>query len=702
LHGLQGTSRSMQPVRDALPVMSESAAGESDDRDSHARRSVVGVAASREQAAVGLMNMRFTVTAKIAIGVGLIVLIGIASVGIIYLGLTSVGTAMRWLAEIKEPASAAAYEMEIQVHALASGVLRYLDTADPRSREQVDADHAKFTHFHGRYLQLVGEDTRGTELGKAIGPRYTEFKALGDLLMTMKGDQEALLLTIAENFSKIDEVIDKRLEPLVRGERSAVLDDVSTRRRLEALMNLEAEVAEVGLWLASYQRTHKPEYRDRMSARERDVRAELATLKALPLPKEERFWIREIERVFDGTMALIGEVLILDQRIQDRAQLFTELQQALDRLLDDEIQVLAKQELVAPTEAADLATSAAIRRIQILLPLLMVSALGIALLLVHVIRSPVRALMNGTEAIARGDLTHRLRVTGRDELADLGNAFNRMVEQLESTTVSKTLLEANERQLTQTVAELRQQITERMQAQSEQVRLQASLRRAETMSVMGALVAGVAHEVRNPLFGISSVLDAMEARFGAREGSEQHIAVLRSQVVRLNGLMQDLLEYGKPATAELAPAPIEGVVREAVQACAGLAEQRGVRMANHVDLGLAPIMMERTRLTQVFENLLENAIYHSPRGGVVTVGGRYVTEDDRRWLECAVEDSGSGIATEDLERIFEPFFTRRRGGTGLGLSIVQRIVEEHGGRITAGNKPEGGTVMAVSFPVVRR
>jgi len=522
---------------------------------------------------VGLVNVRFTVTAKIAIGLGLIVLIGVVSVGIIYLGLSSVGTAMRWLIETKEPASAAAYEMEIQVHALASGVLRFLDTADPRSREQIDADHAKFAHFHGRYLQLV-EGTRGTELGKTIGPRYAEFKALGDLLMTTKGEQEALLLTIAENFAKMDMVIDERMEPLSRSQTPAVLDEVSRRRRLEALLNLEAEVAEVGLWLASYQRVHKPEYRDRMFARERDVRAELERLEALPLSKEERFWIGEIEKVFDETMSLIGKVLILDHGIQDRVQLFTELQQALDRLLDDEIQVLAKQDLVAPAEAADLATSAAIGRIQVLLPLLMVSALGIALLLVHVIRSPVRALMHGTEAIARGDLTHRIRATGRDELADLGNAFNRMVEQLESTTVSKTLLEANERQLKQTVAELQQQITERMKAQDEQARLQASLRRAETMSVMGVLVAGVAHEVRNPLFGISSVLDAMEARFGAREGYEQHIAVLRSQVVRLNGLMQELLEYGKPATVELAPSPIEGVVGDAVQACAELAEQR--------------------------------------------------------------------------------------------------------------------------------
>jgi signal transduction histidine kinase len=519
--------------------------------------------------------------------------------------------------------------------------------------------------------------------------------------MSMKEDQETVLLNIAENFEKIDRLIDNRLEPLSRGESPGAIDDVSIRGKLEALTNMEVEVAEVGLWLANYQRVHKPEYRDRIFARERDVRAELMRVKALPLAKEERFWIGRIEKLFDETMSLISKVLTLDQGIEDRVQLFAELQEIIDRLLDDEIQVLAKEELVAPTKAANLATSTAVGRIQLLLPLFMVSAVGVALVLVHVVRSRVRALMQGTDAIAHGDLTHRIRVTGRDELANLASEFNRMVERLESTTVSKALLEANEQHLKETVVHLRQEITERIKAENEQARLQASLLRAETMSAMGSLVAGVAHEVRNPLFGISSVLDAMEARFGPREGYEQYITVLRSQVVRLNGLMQELLEYGKPATVELVPAPIEAVIGGAVQACGRLAEQRGVRIANHIDLGMAPIMMERTRLTQVFENLLENAIYHSPRGGVVTVGGRHVTEDDRPWLECAVEDAGPGIASEDLPRIFEPFFTRRRGGTGLGLSIVQRIVEEHGGRITAGNKPEGGALMAVSFPVVR-
>jgi signal transduction histidine kinase len=104
--------------------------------------------------------------------------------------------------------------------------------------------------------------------------------------------------------------------------------------------------------------------------------------------------------------------------------------------------------------------------------------------------------------------------------------------------------------------------------------------------------------------------------------------------------------------------------------------------------------MDRTRLMRVFENLLENAIQHSPRGGQVSVEVRRA-DGSVDAIECVVEDSGPGIAAEDLPHVFEPFFTRRKGGTGLGLSIVQRIVEQHGGEVLVANRPHGGTAVTV-------
>jgi PAS domain S-box-containing protein len=230
------------------------------------------------------------------------------------------------------------------------------------------------------------------------------------------------------------------------------------------------------------------------------------------------------------------------------------------------------------------------------------------------------------------------------------------------------------------------------------VRLQEKLHHTRTMSAMGSLVAGVAHEVRNPLFGISATLDAFEARFGQRAEYQQYVAVLRGELERLSHLMGDLLEYGKPTSLEFSEGALADVVAEAVQASRTLAEGARVALRNTVDGGLPRLRMDRRRLLQVFQNLLDNAVRHSPPKSAVVVEAERSLVDGEAWIDCRVLDEGPGFHPEDLSRVFEPFFTRRRGGTGLGLSIVQRIVEDHGGRISAGNRPGGGAEMTVRLP----
>jgi signal transduction histidine kinase len=212
-------------------------------------------------------------------------------------------------------------------------------------------------------------------------------------------------------------------------------------------------------------------------------------------------------------------------------------------------------------------------------------------------------------------------------------------------------------------------------------------------------VSGVAHEVRNPLFGISSALDAMEARLGEQADVTRYTAAMRSQVDRMAGLMHDLLEFGRPASMGMVPGSMGRAIREAAEACAPLAARQGVRCSVRLD-DPGPVMMDAARLVQLFTNLIENAIQHSPAGGVVDVDGRDVRDPDGTpWFECNVADAGPGIRAEDLPHLFEPFFTRRRGGTGLGLSIVQRIAEEHGGSVAAGNRPGGGAAVIVRLPL---
>jgi signal transduction histidine kinase len=229
--------------------------------------------------------------------------------------------------------------------------------------------------------------------------------------------------------------------------------------------------------------------------------------------------------------------------------------------------------------------------------------------------------------------------------------------------------------------------------------LEASLRQREQMAAMGALVLGVAHEVRNPLFGISSTADALEARVG-HEAVSPHLATLRAQVERLGKLMNDLLEYGRPQDLERTPEDLASVVAEAGRACQ--LTPQGARIETRAPDALPAALVDRKRVVQVIQNLIENALRHSPPGAPVRVELEPFERDGERLVRVTVRDSGPGFEAADLPHVFEPFFTRRRGGTGLGLSIVRKIVEEHGGRVEARNADGGGALVEVWLPVAPR
>lgn len=229
--------------------------------------------------------------------------------------------------------------------------------------------------------------------------------------------------------------------------------------------------------------------------------------------------------------------------------------------------------------------------------------------------------------------------------------------------------------------------------------LEESLRRSEQMAELGTLVAGVAHAVRNPLFGISATVDAFEAQFGPGPEHGKYFAALREELGHLSGLMSGLLEYGKPRAPRFSVQPVHEVLAEAVRSLLPLASQRGVRLDQSRSETLTSIPMDRDHVLDLFQNLLENAILHSPPAAVVEIEAHQVVRRGQAWIEASVLDSGTGFDAEDLPRVFELFFSRRPGGSGLGLSIAQRIAEEHGGRVAASNRPEGGARVVVRLPI---
>lgn len=226
--------------------------------------------------------------------------------------------------------------------------------------------------------------------------------------------------------------------------------------------------------------------------------------------------------------------------------------------------------------------------------------------------------------------------------------------------------------------------------------LQEEVQRRATMARMGELVAGVAHEVRNALFGLTSALDAMRARTGDIPEFARYYPVLSSQVQRLADLTRDLLDFGKPASLDLTPCAVGELIMGALELSKASAESAGVILRGLGDVR-GQVLADRAKMLQVLHNLILNAIQHSPKGGVVEVRAVRHEGNGRSGWAFEVQDSGPGFAPDDLPRVFEPFFTRRPGGTGLGLALAHRIVSDHGGRIEALNRPRGGATVRVTL-----
>lgn len=654
---------------------------------------------------------RFPVKAKISAWIGLVVILGLLSMLYMYRGLGRVSEYLNHLALIDVPLSLSTIEMEKNSQEYSSGVLRYLELARPDVREEAENDHADFLKSHATYVRLSageveadagaggGDDPHHSpgagklEIGQRIADEHGWLHAMGGALMKQRDELDLAFRQANELLEGIDEVIDHRLPPVLP------VREAARNRALAAMTSMEAQAAEVGFWLAAHDSRPTALTRQRVLEKLEELAQAIAGYHALPLSTRERQFGADIGSLHERAAASIGALLTREEEYNVLLGRFIEREAALDALFDGEVEALTRQSLAEPQIKADRAMQRAQVALRYVIPSYLLVALAAGVLLILAIVRPLRRLASGTEAIGAGDLDYRVAEHGQDEFAALARQFNRMVAQLQETTVSKSRLEASESRLRLTVDELRQEMVERERAEREREKLRAKLLRSEAMAAMGMLVAGVAHEVRNPLFGISSTLDAMEASGDANASGARYRTVLRREANRMSKLMASLLEYGRPATDALTAGSLGRVVAEAVQVCTPGAEAAGVVIVNAVN-GDWTVRLHRSRLVQLFANLIENAVQYAPPGTEVTVDAGAVADAyGRPWVECRVQDRGAGIAPEDLPHLFDPFFTRRRKGTGLGLSIVQRIVEEHEGEIVPANRADGGATMTVRLPL---
>ena len=291
-------------------------------------------------------------------------------------------------------------------------------------------------------------------------------------------------------------------------------------------------------------------------------------------------------------------------------------------------------------------------------------AVGLALILINGVASPLNSLLAATRRLKAGDLDHRIRGL-RDEFGEVADSFNEMA------------------------ASLKKQMQE--------------LQRTEQLRVCGEMAAGLAHEIRNPLAGMKVSIEVLLSELTIDERDRDVLRKVIEQIRNIELLMKNLLNYARPVAAQ----PVRFDVNKVLEKTIYFIEKHPSfnsgdprkRIVKELDENLPEIVGDPQQLQQVFLNLLLNAADAISEGGKITVK----THADEEGKSAAIElhDTGKGIPPELREKIFLPFFTTKgKGkGSGLGLAVSKRIVEEHGGSIQFANNSSGGVTFTIMLPV---
>ncbi len=220
------------------------------------------------------------------------------------------------------------------------------------------------------------------------------------------------------------------------------------------------------------------------------------------------------------------------------------------------------------------------------------------------------------------------------------------------------------------------------------------LRRADRLSALGELSAGLAHEVRNPLGSIEGAVQILGRHDLAEETRQEFEEMASREIARLKGLVTHFLEFARPQTPRVVASDAGLLLQSVAKLAAETARMAKVEIVVESAATGPSILMDPEQMRQVLLNLTINATQAMPKGGKIRL--RAVQDDESVRIE--VEDEGVGISPENVERVFDPFYTTRSDGTGLGLPIAYRIVSQHGGHIAAWKNPERGMTFVVTLP----
>lgn len=297
--------------------------------------------------------------------------------------------------------------------------------------------------------------------------------------------------------------------------------------------------------------------------------------------------------------------------------------------------------------------------------------------------NPIREVAKGIIAVGKGDFSKKISINTGDELEELACSFNSMSNQL-------LLMKEMETQL----------------------------RKTERLAALGKLAANVAHEVKNPLTVIRNFTYILLKRFDDRKFMEQFCKIIPDELNRINNIIEELLQLGRPVKFLYRKTDINAVVGQTAAFLKEKASETDVKIVTELACNIPQISTDSEHIYRSFLNLGLNAIQAMPEGGTLTISTgikeinpeiedfgdhpdfrKRLQDVDNRCIEIKFKDTGCGISADVANSLFDPFFTTKEKGSGLGLAITSKIIEEHGGIVYFQSKVGEGSIFTILLPL---
>lgn len=298
-------------------------------------------------------------------------------------------------------------------------------------------------------------------------------------------------------------------------------------------------------------------------------------------------------------------------------------------------------------------------------------AITISFLLLRFVKNPLDNMVDTMLKVEKGDFAVRIAYKGKDEIGRLIKSFNSMVDRLDIA-----------------------------QKELEQLHFQ-QLERADRLASIGEMAAGIAHEIKNPLAGISAAVTIIKDDMSSDDPRGAILGEVVDQVKRLDKTVNDLLFFGKPSLPELTWVDINTILTTTLKFA--MQHRGGVNIEKRMELQsyLPPVYADDKQMQQVFLNIVLNAYQAMPAGGLLGIVSSLVVLNNIEYVRVDISDTGSGIPPQILDKIFTPFYTTKAQGTGLGLPICNKLVKLHRGNIRVTSDNSTGTTFTVELPACR-